>query len=62
MNIVTHYAITDWLPNHILVVILTLVFAVLNPLLTPFTLIYFSLETGTFLIVITKLVLKEISR
>ena len=36
----------DWLPNHVLVVILTLVFAVLNPLLTPFALLYFIFENG----------------
>ncbi|TDL23258.1 hypothetical protein BD410DRAFT_769147 [Rickenella mellea] len=30
-----------WLPNHVLIVFISLVFAVLNPLLTPFALIYF---------------------
>ncbi|KAI5117451.1 hypothetical protein M0805_005828 [Coniferiporia weirii] len=34
-----------WLPNHVLVVILALVFSVLNPLLMPFVLIYFSVES-----------------
>lgn len=37
---------TDWLPNHVLIVILTLVFSVLNPLMTPFVVIYFAVETG----------------
>lgn len=34
-----------WLPNHILIVILTLVFSVLNPLLMPFVVLYFAIET-----------------
>lgn len=39
-------AISDWLPNHVLVVILTLVFSVLNPLLMPFAVLYFAIESG----------------
>ncbi|KAH8114732.1 DUF221-domain-containing protein [Phellopilus nigrolimitatus] len=34
-----------WLPNHVLVVILTLVFSVLNPLLMPFAVLYFAIES-----------------
>lgn len=33
-----------WLPNHVLTVILTLVFAVLNPLLMPFVVVYYLVE------------------
>ncbi|KZT41882.1 DUF221-domain-containing protein [Sistotremastrum suecicum HHB10207 ss-3] len=33
-----------WLPNHVFVVFISLVFAVLNPLITPFALIYFAIE------------------
>ncbi|KAG1745993.1 uncharacterized protein EDB91DRAFT_1120093 [Suillus paluster] len=35
-----------WLPNHLLVIHVLLLFALLNPLVTPFGLIYFSVETG----------------
>ncbi|PCH40020.1 hypothetical protein WOLCODRAFT_116507 [Wolfiporia cocos MD-104 SS10] len=35
-----------WLPNHVLVVHILLVFAVLNPLVIPFGLIYFSVQTA----------------
>ncbi|KAL5501776.1 hypothetical protein ACEPAH_9036 [Sanghuangporus vaninii] len=34
-----------WLPNHVLTVILTLVFAVLNPLLMPFVVVYYAVQT-----------------
>ncbi|KAH9159491.1 hypothetical protein EDB89DRAFT_2048781 [Lactarius sanguifluus] len=34
-----------WLPNHLLVIHVLFVFAVLNPLVIPFGLIYFSIET-----------------
>lgn len=36
----------DWLPNHLLVIHILLVFAVLNPLVMPFGLLYFSIERG----------------
>jgi hypothetical protein len=36
----------DWLPNHLLVIHILFVFAVLNPLVMPFGLIYFSIERG----------------
>jgi hypothetical protein len=36
----------DWLPNHLLVIHVLLVFAVLNPLVMPFGLLYFSIERG----------------
>ncbi|OJA09613.1 hypothetical protein AZE42_01404 [Rhizopogon vesiculosus] len=35
-----------WLPNHLLVIHVLLLFALLNPLVLPFGLIYFSVETG----------------
>jgi hypothetical protein len=34
----------DWLPNHLLVVHILFLFAVLNPLVTPFGFIYFCVE------------------
>ncbi|PIL22331.1 hypothetical protein GSI_15019 [Ganoderma sinense ZZ0214-1] len=34
----------DWLPNHVLVMHVLLVFALLNPLVIPFALVYFSVE------------------
>ncbi|KIK92736.1 hypothetical protein PAXRUDRAFT_146651 [Paxillus rubicundulus Ve08.2h10] len=34
-----------WLPNHLLIIHICLVFAVLNPLVLPFGLIYFAVET-----------------
>lgn len=40
---------TDWLPNHLLVIILIFVFAVLNPLLMPFALVYFAVQRGNVL-------------
>jgi len=36
----------DWLPNHLLVIHVILVFAIINPLVTPFALVYFMVETG----------------
>ncbi|THH08507.1 hypothetical protein EW145_g2662 [Phellinidium pouzarii] len=33
-----------WLPNHVLIVTLTLVFSVLNPLMMPFVVVYFAVE------------------
>ena len=36
----------DWLPNHLLVIHVLFVFAVLNPLVIPFGLLYFSIERG----------------
>ncbi|KAF9221015.1 hypothetical protein BS17DRAFT_758900 [Gyrodon lividus] len=35
-----------WLPNHLLVIHICLLFAVLNPLILPFGLIYFAVETA----------------
>ncbi|KAG2153124.1 uncharacterized protein EDB93DRAFT_1136745 [Suillus bovinus] len=35
-----------WLPNHLLVIHILLLFALLNPLVIPFGLIYFSVETA----------------
>lgn len=37
----------DWLPNHLLIIHILLLFAVLNPLVIPFGLLYFCVETGT---------------
>jgi hypothetical protein len=37
----------DWLPNHLLVIHVLVLFAVLNPLVVPFGLIYFLIEQGT---------------
>jgi hypothetical protein len=36
----------DWLPNHLLVINIIVLFAVLNPLVIPFGLIYFSIKQG----------------
>jgi hypothetical protein len=38
----------DWLPNHLLIIHVCLLFAVLNPLVLPFGLIYFAVETGAY--------------
>jgi hypothetical protein len=40
---------TDWLPAHILVVHVLLLFSLLNPLVIPFATFYFFIESGTFL-------------
>lgn len=37
----------DWLPVHLLVIHVILLFAVLNPLILPFGLLYFTVENGT---------------
>src|ERR1700729_3109972 len=37
---------TDWLPNHMLVVHVLLLFAILNPLVIPFGFIYFCVEAA----------------
>jgi hypothetical protein len=37
----------DWLPNHLLVIHILFVFAVLNPLVTPFGLLYFTIQKST---------------
>jgi hypothetical protein len=41
----THVLI-DWLPTHMLVIHVLLLFAVLNPFVLPFGAIYFFVETG----------------
>ena len=41
----------DWLPNHLLVIHILFVFAVLNPLVMPFGLFYFTIEKSTNLCV-----------
>jgi hypothetical protein len=37
---------TDWLPNHMLVIHVLLLFAVLNPLVIPFGFLYFCVEAA----------------
>jgi len=37
----------DWLPNHLLVIHILFVFAVLNPLVIPFGLLYFTIQKST---------------
>ncbi|KAG9077181.1 hypothetical protein FS749_010960, partial [Ceratobasidium sp. UAMH 11750] len=37
-----------WLPNHLLVVIITLLFSILNPLVIPFSLLYFTVALAVF--------------
>ncbi|KAG9111074.1 hypothetical protein FRC07_008109, partial [Ceratobasidium sp. 392] len=37
-----------WLPNHLLVVIITLLFSILNPLVIPFSLLYFCVALAVF--------------
>lgn len=39
-------SIIDWLPNHMLVIHIMLLFAVLNPLVIPFGFIYFCIEAA----------------
>ena len=39
---------TDWLPNHLLVIHVLLVFSVLNPLVIPFGFLYFCVESSVF--------------
>ena len=46
-GVVFTFGSIDWLPNHLLVLFITIVFAVLNPLILPFALIYFAIERGT---------------
>lgn len=36
----------DWLPNHVLVLLIVIVFTILNPLVVPFSFIYFSSAIG----------------
>lgn len=38
----------DWLPNHVLVMHVLLVFALLNPLVIPFALVYFAVERSEY--------------
>ncbi|GAB1525578.1 hypothetical protein RhiTH_008741 [Rhizoctonia solani] len=45
-----------WLPNHLLVVIITLLFSILNPLILPFSLLYFVVALGNCLQTPTKFV------
>jgi len=45
-GLLTRAVSEDWLPNHLLVIHVLFVFAVLNPLVMPFGLIYFSIERG----------------
>lgn len=40
------HTLIDWLPNHIMVLLIVIIFTVLNPLVVPFALIYFSAATG----------------
>ncbi|KAG8698260.1 hypothetical protein FRC09_007327, partial [Ceratobasidium sp. 395] len=40
--------ISNWLPNHLLVVIITLLFSILNPLVIPFSLLYFMVALAVF--------------
>ncbi|CAE6363414.1 unnamed protein product [Rhizoctonia solani] len=37
-----------WLPNHLLVLIITLLFSILNPLILPFSLLYFIVALAVF--------------
>ncbi|KAF8595215.1 hypothetical protein BDV93DRAFT_611513 [Ceratobasidium sp. AG-I] len=37
-----------WLPNHLLVIIITLLFSLLNPLIIPFSLLYFLVALAVF--------------
>ncbi|KAG8702004.1 hypothetical protein FRC11_011747, partial [Ceratobasidium sp. 423] len=37
-----------WLPNHLLVLIITLLFSILNPLILPFSLLYFVVALSVF--------------
>ncbi|CAE6478030.1 unnamed protein product [Rhizoctonia solani] len=37
-----------WLPNHVLVLIITLLFSILNPLILPFSLLYFVVALAVF--------------
>lgn len=43
----TELTLVDWLPNHLLVIHIMMLFAVLNPLVIPFGLVYFCVESGT---------------
>ena len=47
------YAQTDWLPTHLLVIHIILLFAVLNPLIIPFGFVYFCMEAGMSTILIS---------
>ncbi len=38
----------DWLPTHLLVIHILMVFAVLNPVVLPFGTFYFFVEAGAF--------------
>lgn len=40
------FRFTDWLPNHVMVMMIVIVFTILNPLVIPFSLIYFSAAAG----------------
>jgi hypothetical protein len=44
----TALCLLDWLPNHVLVMTIIVCFALLNPLVIPFALVYFSVESGAF--------------
>ena len=45
-GLLTRAVSEDWLPNHLLVIHILFVFVVLNPLVMPFGLVYFSIERG----------------
>jgi hypothetical protein len=36
----------DWLPNHVLIMVIVVVFTILNPLIIPFAWIYFCVANG----------------
>jgi len=43
-------AFTDWLPNHLLVIHVLLLFSVLNPFVLPFATLYFFTQVGQSLV------------
>lgn len=45
MILIWFYSIV-WLPNHVLVMMIVVVFAILNPLVIPFAWIYFCVVNG----------------
>lgn len=47
-SIIAHISQLDWLPNHVLVMHVLLVFALLNPLVIPFALVYFAVERSKY--------------
>jgi len=38
--------LTDWLPNHMLVLHVLILFSILNPVVLPFGVLYFFVEAG----------------